>query len=415
MLSPRTIEIVKAITPLVAAQATTLTRRFYERMFTESPEVNVFFNQAHQHSGGQQQALAGAICAYFANIDNLGTLGPAVNLIAHKHCSLGIQPEHYPIVGRHLLAAIQDVFGDAITEEILAAIAEAYGFLAEVCIQREREIYQQQREVVGGWNGFRKFVVDRKVPENEIITSFYLKPADGAELSPFEPGQYITVRINHPHSPTSPRNYSLSDEAGAGHYRISVKREPNPVPDAPAGLVSNYLHDVIQPGDELEIGPPCGEFTISTETSLERPVVLLAGGIGVTPLLSMAKTLVQRKTSIPIHFVQAARNSQTHALANEVRELREKADNVITHIIYDAPAENDLAEQKCDSVGTITREFLERQTPYQHAEFYFCGPKPFMQAVYAGLKELGVQEERIRYEFFGPRQEIIGGTPTTAA
>lgn len=407
MLSPKTIEIVKQITPLVAANAETVTRRFYELMFTGNPEVKAFFNQAHQHSGGQQRALAGAICAYFANIDNLGALGPAVNLIAHKHCSLGIQPEHYPIVGKHLLAAIKDVMGDAATDEIIAAVAEAYGLLAEVCIQREAEIYQQQREAIGGWNGYRKFIVDRKTPESEIVTSFYLRPADGGPLPDFEPGQYVTVRIDHPQTPTSPRNYSLSDSPAKTHFRISVKREPSLVANAPDGLISNYLHDAVQVGDELELGPPCGDFTLSPGQVKDKPVVLLAGGIGVTPLLSMAKALVGQGVQAPIHFVHAARNSRVQPLAGEILALRKHA-NVATHVIYDDPLKTDLAEGHCDSVGVVGKEFLQTQTPYQQASYYFCGPKPFMQSVYSGLKSLGVGEERIAFEFFGPRQEITG-------
>ncbi|HEX6960561.1 MAG TPA: globin domain-containing protein, partial [Lacipirellula sp.] len=116
MLSERTIQIVKVTAPVVAQQAEAITRRFYTLMFAGNPEVKAYFNQAHQHSGGQQKALAGAICAYAANIDNLAALGPAVELIANKHCSLGIQPEHYPIVGQHLLAAIKDVLGGAATD-----------------------------------------------------------------------------------------------------------------------------------------------------------------------------------------------------------------------------------------------------------------------------------------------------------
>lgn len=405
MLSPQTIEIVKEITPLVAANAETVTRRFYQLMFAGNPEVQAYFNQAHQHSGGQQRALAGAICAYFANIDNLGALGPAVNLIAHKHCSLGIRPEHYPIVGKHLLAAIKDVMGDAATDEILGAVAEAYGFLAEVCIQREADIYRQQRETVGGWNGYRTFVVDRKIPESDIVTSFYLRPADGGSLPSFEPGQYVTVRIEHPRTPTSPRNYSLSDAPGNTHFRISVKREPGLVEGAPDGLISNYLHDVVQVGDELQMGPPCGEFTLPAQLPSDRPIVLLAGGIGVTPLLSMAKALVKQGANAPIQFVHAARNSRVQALAGEIRALGEHA-NVSTHIIYDDPLETDVSERRCDSVGTVGTDFLRDRTPYQQASFYFCGPKPFMQSVYAGLKELGVGDDRISFEFFGPRQDI---------
>ncbi|HEY1068200.1 MAG TPA: NO-inducible flavohemoprotein [Pirellulales bacterium] len=406
MLSPSTIQIVKSITPLVAANAETVTRRFYQLMFAGNPEVKAYFNQAHQHSGGQQRALAGAICAYFANIDNLAALGPAVNLIAHKHCSLGILPEHYPIVGKHLLAAIKDVMGEAATPETIAAVAEAYGFLADVCIQREKQIYQAQREAPGGWNGYRRFKVVRKAPESDVVTSFYLRPADGGSLPTFEPGQYVTVRIDHPETPTSPRNYSLSDRPGLDYFRISVKREARLGETGPDGLISNYLHDRVQVGDALEIGPPCGEFTLSAPAP-SGPIVFLAGGIGVTPLLSMAKHLVQQGATNQIQFVQAARNSRVQALADEVRSLRLAADNVTTHVRFDAPLPDDVERERCDGVGLIDREFLQRETPFEEATYYFCGPKGFMQGVYASLKELGVPDDRIHFEFFGPRQEIV--------
>src|SRR5690606_32485230 len=138
---------------------------------------------------------------------------------------------------------------------------------------RERAIYGQSRPMPGGWNGFREFVVARKVPESEIVTSFYLRPADGGPLPSYLPGQYITVRIAHPRTPTSPRNYSLSDQPGQGYYRISVKREGRLIEDAPDGLISTYLHEDVQPGDQVEIGPPCGEFTIDPAEPRERPVV----------------------------------------------------------------------------------------------------------------------------------------------
>src|SRR5690606_5910774 len=115
MLSDKSIAIVKATAPVVAANAETITKRFYSLMFAGNPEVKEFFNQAHQAAGAQPRALAGAICAYAANIDNLEALGPAVELIAQKHCSLMIKPEHYPIVGKHLLVAIKEVLGDAVT------------------------------------------------------------------------------------------------------------------------------------------------------------------------------------------------------------------------------------------------------------------------------------------------------------
>jgi len=408
MLTPQTIEIVKAITPAVAANAEIITRNFYQRMFKANPEVQSFFNQAHQHSGGQQNALAGAICAYFRHIDNLDALRPAIELIAQKHCSLGVKAGHYPIVGKHLLAAIKDVMGDAASKEIMDAVAEAYQFLAHICVGREQSIYEEQKSATGGWNDYRTFIVERKVPENDVITSFYLRPLDEGPLPTFKPGQYITVSIEHPATPTSPRNYSLSDRPDLGHYRISVKREVAVSHDVPSGLISNFLHDVVQQNDCIQVGPPCGEFTIDSVED-GRPIVMLAGGIGVTPLLSMAKTLVYQDVKSDIHFVQAARHSSVHTFADEVRGLNANRDNVHTQIFYDQPLDDDVAQGKCDHVGVIDTNWIRTATPWSEADFYFCGPRPFMQNVYASLQELGVDALRIHFETFGPLQPLAAG------
>lgn len=412
MLSDDVIAIVKATAPAVAANAEAITRCFYQRMFTGDPAVQAYFNQAHQHTGTQQRALAGAICAYAANIDNLGALGPAVELIAQKHCSLGIQAEHYPIVGKHLLLAIKDVLGDAATEEILAAWGAAYGFLAQIFIDRESQIYREQESLPGGWSGYRKFVVERKTPESEVITSFYLKPADGSSLSAFKPGQYLTVRIDHPTTPTSPRNYSLSDRPGLGHYRISVKREPGPAPGLPCGLVSNYLHDAVHAGDTLEVGPPCGEFTLEPEQANGRPIVFLSGGIGLTPVLSMFKTLAHHRVNTPIYFIHGARNSRVHALGDEVREVASGHPNVTTHFRYSEPLLGD--ERQCDSTGVVDVQLLRELLPGPDAEYYFCGPKPFTSGLYHALKGWGVDESQIHFEFFGPRQDLEGSPAVPA-
>lgn len=402
------IEIVKATAPLVAENAVEITTRFYHLMFTGDPQVKKFFNQANQHAGTQQRALAGAICAYAANIDNLGALGPAVELIAQKHCSLNIQPEHYPIVGKHLLAAVKDVLGDPVTDEVITAWAEAYGLLAHILIQREAEIYREQAEAAGGWNGLRTFVVDRKTPESDVITSFYLKPLDGQPLPEFQPGQYITVKVDVPGVEVSPRNYSLSDAPGVGHYRISVKREPSPQPGGNPGVVSNYLHDHLQLGGHIEVGPPCGEFTLPDEKELEdgQPIVLISGGVGLTPLHSMLKTLASRQTSNPIYVIHGASNSATHALGGEVKQAATELPNFHSHVRYDAPLPDDLEKGRCDSTGFIDQSLLEKLIPDNTGRYFVCGPKPFMASVISGLRNRQVPEESIHYEFFGPKGEL---------
>src|SRR5688500_12397164 len=207
MLSPETIAIVKSTAPILDQHAETLTRHFYKRMFSHNPEVAPFFNPAHQESGTQQRALAGAICAYAANIDNLEVLGGAVELIAQKHASLMIKPEHYPIVGENLLASIREVLGEAATDEIINAWAAAYGFLADILIGRERQIYGENAKKPGGWEGFKVLRVSRKEKESSTITSFDLVAEDGSPLPVFKPGQYITVRVKTSDGQTTMRNY----------------------------------------------------------------------------------------------------------------------------------------------------------------------------------------------------------------
>lgn len=406
MLKQETVRVVKATASVVADHAEAITTRFYRLMFEGNPEVQTYFNAAHQHSGGQQRALAGAICAYAANIDDIEALGPAVELIAQKHCSLGIQPVHYPIVGKHLLAAIKDVLGEAASEDVISAWGEAYGVLADIFIKRETQIYDAQSSSIGGWNGFRRFVVQTKEQENEIVSSFYLRPVDGRPLATFKPGQYITLRIDHPATPTSPRNYSLSDRPGAGHYRISVKRELALDECAPNGLISNYLHDHVAEGDVIEVGPPCGEFTLNPMEVGNRPIVLLSGGIGITPLMSMFKSLAFHDVQTPVHFIHAARNSRFHALADEVRQVAAERPNFFVHTRYDAPLPDDLRQGHCHSTGFIDLPLLKRLLPTPDAEFYFCGPRPFMSGVLRHLRELNVNESRIHFEFFGPRQDM---------
>ena len=403
MLSTNSIDIVKATAPAVAANAEQITRRFYTLMFAGDPQVRAFFNQAHQHSGGQQRALAGAICAYAANIDNLAALGPAVEVIAQKHCSLGIKAEHYPIVGKHLLVAIKDVLGDAATDAVIAAWGEAYGLLAQVLIEREAAIYAEQATTPGGWNGYRPFVVDRKVRESEIVTSFYLRPQDDGPLPTFKPGQYVTLKVQHPTTPTSPRNYSLSDQPGLDFYRISVKREPG----SPAGLISNYLHDHVGKGSVLPVGPPCGEFTLDPDAA-KRPIVLLSGGVGLTPMLSMLKALAHRRPEVPVYFIHGTRNSATHAMDAEVRAAAARLPNGRVHVRYNEPLAGDVEGASCDAVGTIDVPLLRSLVPNLHAaEFYMCGPKPFMACLYRGLREAGVPEAQVHLEFFGPKQDLV--------
>lgn len=405
MPSNETIAIVQQTVPALQQNGETLTRHFYERMFHHNPEVKPLFNPANQHSGTQQRALAGAICAYAEHIDNPGALADAVELIAQKHASLGIKPEHYPIVGEHLLASIREVLGDAATDDVINAWAEAYEELARIFIEREDQIYRKQEQEFG-WRGFRSFVVVSREANSDNITSFYLRPEDGGALPRHVPGQYTTVRVPTADGGSTMRNYSLSAPPGRGYYRISVKRESAAAAEAPAGYVSNYLHDQIAAGDRIEVAPPCGEFTLDHVDDPNRALVLISGGVGITPILSMLHAALERESSRPIVFVHGAVNGNTHAFAEELKVLEARHPNLTAHVRYSDPSPEDRAAGHHHSEGMIDPDLLRSLVGNADADYYVCGPKPMLAQVYGALKNQGVPEQRVRYEFFGPKEEL---------
>jgi nitric oxide dioxygenase len=403
MLSEKTIQIVKSTAPILQEHGETLTRHFYKRMFAHNPEVAPFFNPTNQAAGKQQRALAGAIAAYAAHIDNLEVLGSAVELIAQKHASLMIKPEHYPIVGANLLASIREVLGEGATDDIINAWAEAYGFLADILIGREKQIYEDNAQKPGGWEGFKPFRVIRKEKESSNITSFYLVAADGANPPTFKPGQYITVRTKTLNGSTTMRNYSLSDKPGQEYFRISVKREVAPEANTPAGYVSNMLHDSIEVGNTIDIAPPCGEFFLDITEQHTRPLVLLAAGVGITPINSILLTALDAFPTREIILVHAVLNEDVQAFRPSFDALAQKHKNLKVYYRYSEAPQTNTAHA---SNGFVTTEYLETLLPGRDADYYFCGPQPFMVALYHSLLQWGIPASQVHFEFFGPRQEL---------
>lgn len=405
MLSEQTIAIVKSTAPILQENGETLTRHFYKRMFSHNPEVAPYFNPANQSAGLQQKALAGAICAYAANIDNLEALGGAVELIAQKHVSLQIKPEHYPIVGENLLASIREVLGEGATDKVVNAWGEAYGFLADIMIGREKQIYTEHTDMPGGWEGFKAFRVAKKEKESDVITSFYLVPADGSELPKFKPGQYITTRVQTPCGHTTMRNYSLSDKPGQDWFRISVKREIGIKAGTPDGFVSNFLHHEIEVGATLEIASPCGEFFLDLTEKHERPLVLLAAGVGITPVFSMLLSALEAMPEREIIFIHGSLNEESQAFKKVIDDLATKHSNLKIHYRYSNHVSGISSDGNVDA-GYIDAALIESKVPQHDADYYFCGPQPFMINIYHELLAWGIPASQVHFEFFGPRQEL---------
>ncbi|MGE0666181.1 MAG: NO-inducible flavohemoprotein [Sphingomonadales bacterium] len=396
-LSQHTIDIVKATTPVLETYGLDIVHRMYERMF-QTEEIRDMFNQSHHgDSGSQPKALATAILAYAKNIEHLAALAPAVERIAQKHVGLQILPQHYPFVGAALLGAIKDVLGDAATDEVLGAWGEAYGFLAEILISREKQIYHDIESAPGGWHGWRNFRVAERRAESEIITSFVLVPEDGGPVLPHKPGQYLTFWFDIPGQAPVKRNYSISSRPNARSYRISVKREPY-------GLASGWLHNHAHPGTVLKVAPPAGEFFLPAHP--ESPVVLLSGGVGLTPMVSMLETAAANNPELDVHYVHGTLNGATHAMKENVQALA-TGDSRRSTIFYLEPRDIDEKGRDYDFAGLITAEWLRENTHIDSADYFLCGPKPFLRNLVASLSLAGVPSSRIHYEFFGPADELL--------
>jgi len=392
MLSAEHRAIVKATVPLLESGGEALTTHFYKTMLSEYPSVRPLFNQAHQQSGDQPRALANAVLMYARHIDQLEQLGGLVSQIINKHVALNILPEHYPIVGACLLRAIREVLGAEIaTDAVIEAWGAAYQQLADLLIGLEEQVYVEKETATGGWRGTRPFVVARKVKESDEITSFYLRPADGGALLEFHPGQYIGLKLIVDGEEIR-RNYSLSAAANGREYRISVKREPN-------GKASNYLHDSVNEGATLDLLTPSGDFTLEHS---DKPLVLISGGVGITPTLAMLNAALE--TSRPIHFIHAARHGGVHAFRDHIDELAARHPQLKRFYVYENPRQQDEAHH---AEGYIDEARLIEWLPStRDVDVYFLGPKSFMKAVKRHLKAIGVPEKQSRFEFFGPASSL---------
>lgn len=385
MLTDSQRAIVKSTVPLLETGGEALTTHFYRIMLAEYPEVRPLFNQAHQASGDQPRALAHSVLMYAKHIDRLEALGDLPAQIVNKHVSLQVLPEHYPIVGACLLRAIREVLGAAIaTDEVIAAWGAAYQQLADILIGAEEQAYRASAEQTGGWRGARTFRVARKVAESSEISSFYLHPVDGRPVMAHQPGQYIGLRLVIA-GQEQRRNYSLSALPNGHELRISVKREAE-------GVVSRFLHDEVREGDTLEVFPPAGAFTLQPG---DRPLVLISGGVGITPTLAMLSEALQSGRTV--HFIHCARNRAVHAFRDTIDALAARHPQLQRFYCYDQ------ADEGADAVGLLDQARLAQWLPANRdVDAYFLGPKPFMALVKRSLLALGVPEAQTRYEFFGP-------------
>ncbi|MBT2544015.1 hemin transporter [Streptomyces sp. ISL-44] len=391
MLSEKSTATVRATLPAVGAAIGEITELFYTKLFAAHPELlRDLFNRGNQNAGLQKQALAGSIAAFATHLVAHPDTRPDVILgrIAHKHASLGVTREQYPVVHRHLFEAIAEILGEAVTPEVAEAWDEVYWLMANALIAIEERLYAEQRIVAG--DVWREWTVTGRVEETADCTTFRMTPADGAPAPAFKPGQYVSVQVELPDGARQIRQYSLSTAPGSPVRAITVKRVHGPAAAGPDGEVSNHLHARVRAGDTLRVSAPYGDLVLRDSAA---PVLLASAGIGCTPMLSMLEHLAETGHSAPVTVLHADRSPADHPLRGDHRAL--------THKLADASARFWYEESAEPGDGTGRLDLTAVPVP-PGTRAYLCGPLPFMRSVREQLLAKGVPAADIHYEVFGP-------------
>lgn len=393
MLSEQSVATIRAGLPAVGAAIDEITQLFYRKLFAAHPELlRDLFNRGNQANGSQQQALAGSIAAFAGALVEHPEQRPDAMLsrIAHKHASLGISPEQYPIVREHLFAAIVEVLGDAMTPEVAAAWDEVYWLMAHALIAIEG----RPREQAGATGGrlWRDYLVAARRQETAEVVTFVVRPLDGGPLPAPRPGQYVSVQVVLPDGARQIRQYSISGRTDDA-LCFSVKRATGAGPDDPDGEVSNHLHDHVQAGRVLRLSPPFGDVHLDEDG--HGPVLLASAGIGCTPMIGMLDHLAATGTTRQVISVHADRSEQTHAFRRTLRQLTAKLADATAEVWYEQP----VGAWPAERTGRIDLSALALPAGLTA---YLCGPLPFLRAARTQLLAAGVPAADIHYEVFGP-------------
>ncbi|WP_396931959.1 globin domain-containing protein [Mycolicibacterium sp.] len=395
-LEPEHAEIIKATLPLVGAHVDEITVAFYRRMFGQHPELlRNLFNRGNQAQGSQQRALAASIATFATHLVDPDLPHPSelLSRIGHKHASLGVTADQYPIVHEHLFAAIVEILGaDTVTAEVAAAWDRVYWIMADTLIGLERELYT--RAGVDTGDVFRRLRVTAREddPSGAVLVTV------GAEgISNACAAQYVSVGVTLPDGARQLRQYSLVNAPGAAELTFAVK-PVDAVGQSPAGEVSNWIRSNVRVGDLLDVTVPFGDLP---EPRSGAPVVLISAGIGITPMVSILEYLVAHDYKAPVQVLHADRSEETHPLRKRHRELVDILPDGSLDLWY---AEGVDGDNTRIHEGLMNLEDIEIA---DGAEIYLCGNDGFVQAVRAQLTARGIAKEQVHCELFSPNDWLL--------
>ena len=246
---------------------------------------------------------------------------------------------------------------------------------------------------------YKDFIIKKIVTESSTIKSFYLEKEANETLEDYKPGQFITVKLSLADGEFI-RNYTLSDSPDRDYFRLTIKREDR-------GKSSRYFHDELKVGSVIQASEPRGDFHLESEVN--NPVVLISGGVGITPMLSMQEYIINNQPTRPVHFLHSSLNKSVRPMVDRLRELDKEYRNLSITIFHSSPEGGEQQGVDFDVAGFITREYLQNAVK-PNTDYYICGPVPFMEAMYGHLLSLSISQDYIHYEFFGEGKPL-GGAP----
>ncbi|CCG24410.1 Yhb1 nitric oxide dioxygenase [Candida orthopsilosis Co 90-125] len=385
-LTPEQIKLILNTVPILEQAGETLTAKFYNRMLTNYDEVKPFFNETDQKLLRQPRILAFALLNYAKNIEDLTPLTAFVQQIVSKHIGLQVKAEHYPIVGTCLIETMVEILPkDIATPEFIEAWSIAYGNLAALLIGLEASEYKKEP-----WQGFKPFKVTKIVEECSDVKSVYFTPKDGSQIPPSKPGQYVCIRWKLPGEKfEKSREYSISQVPENNEFRISVRK-------LEGGKISTFVHEQLKVGDVLSVAPPNGNFTYKEEPK-EKNLVLIAGGIGITPLVSISQTALSQGRKVKL--VYANRSVNHRAFGPYFKKQLEAYPETLSIVEYFSHQEGDKVDAIADSLNRkLSLEDLDFIDGSKD-EVYLLGPRGFMKVFKEHLNKKGIE---VNLEYFGP-------------
>ncbi|RZT18761.1 nitric oxide dioxygenase [Mycobacterium sp. BK558] len=398
-LEPAHAQIVSATLPLIGAHIDEITTEFYRRMFAAHPELlRNLFNRGNQAQGAQQRALAASIATFATHLVDPELPHPVelLSRIGHKHASLGVTADQYPIVHDNLFAAIVEVLGaDTVTPDVAEAWDRVFWIMAETLIDMERDLYRGAGVAEG--DVFRRLRVVSRVDDPSGAVLITVRCA-GQPFADCVPGQYVSVGVTMPDGARQLRQYSLVDAAGEGELTFAVKPVAA-VDGRPAGEVSSWIAAHVCVGDLLDVTVPFGDLPAPTG---REPLMLISAGIGVTPMVGILAHLASAAPHTPVHVLHADRSDQAHPL----RERQHELIAALPHATFDVWYEDGLIAGTAGAHPGLLN--LDGVAIAGDVQVYLCGNNGFVQAVRKQLAAKGVDGAQVHCELFAPNDWLLG-------